>query len=257
MKINSYCCGILLPLLALLVEACSGVCSANFVDPVPTLWHSLLILCVPGFHFHWTHRQRRGPLMGCWGGFALAICAVYSVLLLPLTPLASLALPWFGFGLLAFSPHLAFQATLRTVVFDAGTRAGVYLGILALLGANLPIVWTRHWIASEDLFSLRYFGNRKLLLGACVHNYVAAPDISRLWDRDEIPYLQADRVFRGVYGCAPHDESTQPLALASHYMYGDARAGVFHPDDIRMTPEPPLAALFFVGGLLAMRRRRR
>lgn len=258
MRINSVCFGILFPLLALLFEASSGTCSANFVDPIPTVWHSLLILSVPAFHIHWLRSPPWGPLMCCWAGFALVVCAVYTVLFLPSVPLALMLSPFLPCTL-ALAPALAFQATCRVVFlhgFDNPTRVGAELAVLALLAANLPIVWTRHWASQEDTFWLRHLGCRKLLLGACVHNYVAAPDISRLWDREEIPYMQAGRLFCEVYGSSPREQSTQPLAMAAHFLQGDTEHGVFHPDDARMTPEPSGLALLVVGACLGLRRRR-
>ena len=39
--------GVIMPLLVAIIEILSGFCGGVFFDPVPTVWHSLLVLSVP------------------------------------------------------------------------------------------------------------------------------------------------------------------------------------------------------------------
>ena len=85
--------GITLPIIALLVELFSNLCSATFFNPIPTVWHILLIALVPIgiFIINWSLRYRRfdNSLVLTWlNGALIGISALYTIRFLPLTVFA-------------------------------------------------------------------------------------------------------------------------------------------------------------------------
>lgn len=200
--------GIMLPCVALLVEFAAGMCAGVFFDPIPTLWHVLLVGYVPlanavvliGVDREWS-RHRKQLL---WlNGVAIGISLVYSLVFLPITPMAFLAILGMGMGLLPLSPLLSFIAALwmrKAVVAlpagpaDSGKAAvsgkrpgdlvsllgGSGLGILMLVLLELPVPITHIGIelamsrdASDQargVSILRRFSSQEYLLQMCYND---------------------------------------------------------------------------------------
>jgi hypothetical protein len=110
--------GVGLPVITLAFEYFAGMCAARLFDPLPTLWHVLLVATVPLTNFLvWgavrNERAEQLTRLGWLNGFAFGIGLVYALLYLPLTPFAIPGLIVYGIGLLPLTPLLSLIATLH------------------------------------------------------------------------------------------------------------------------------------------------
>lgn len=189
--------GIVLPAVALAVELANGMCARAFFDPIPTWGHVLLVAWVPVANLLAFLGARRGWLRWrtslMWGnGVALGIAFVYTLVFLPLMPLALIGIVFFGMGLLPLAPFssllcgIALRRRLAHMPTAEGGTAtwslaslfgGAALGILLLAATESRIVLTSigaEMAASESpdrqirgVRLLRRFGNQDELLRMC------------------------------------------------------------------------------------------
>jgi hypothetical protein len=100
--------GVIMPAISITVEATTHICASVFFDPIPTIWHLLFVIFVPLAQLQvWFAIRRRTPdrlaLAGFLNAVSIGISIYYSIVYLPLVPLALLAL-LFGLGLLPLAP---------------------------------------------------------------------------------------------------------------------------------------------------------
>lgn len=110
--------GIILPIITLSVELWTKMCAEEFFDPIPTLWHVLLVGFVPvaNIQLIWAlykKRFERITLLGWMSAIAMGISVVYSIFFLPLLPISFLAILFLGIGFLPLSPMIALWATYK------------------------------------------------------------------------------------------------------------------------------------------------
>jgi hypothetical protein len=103
--------GLVLPSIVILIEITSGICAQMFFDPLPTLWHKLLVIAVPTANLLviyglWRDDAEYHWRLGLANGLAAVVSAFYTIVYLPLMPLALVALLIAGLGLLALAPAL-------------------------------------------------------------------------------------------------------------------------------------------------------
>lgn len=182
--------GTVLPLAIAMFEILTGFCGGVFFDPVPTVWHGMLVLSVPVLN-GWLLTKGCGakPMTrGIAAGVALGVALFYGLLFLPLLPLSILALIAMGMGLLSLSPLFAAWASWRIMlrsrdgvvmpwIFKRGLRIGLAGAALALLILEAPSTWTRYQLsralsedaesASAGLERLRGYHSARTLLRAC------------------------------------------------------------------------------------------
>src|SRR5688500_16950883 len=89
--------GVVLPAISIAVEATTHICAAEFFDPIPTVWHLLLVIFVPLAHLQvwWAvakGQTERGALLGWTNAIAIGISAFYTIIYVPLLPIAAIAL---------------------------------------------------------------------------------------------------------------------------------------------------------------------
>src|SRR5690348_6205354 len=90
--------GVALPIVALLLEITTGMCAEVLFDPVPTLFHALLVAFVAAANASvWVvvkkHQTPRTLRWARWvNAVAIGIAGVYTVMFLPTLPLATLAI---------------------------------------------------------------------------------------------------------------------------------------------------------------------
>jgi hypothetical protein len=183
--------GVLFPAAVVVIELVSGMCARSFFDPMPTSWHVLAVCGVPASNLLlFLHLHDHTPWSARWlafaNGGAIAIAAFYTLLFLPLMPLALIAIP-FGIGLLPFGPLASLTAALllrrdfRARHADRRSGgpllAGLATGIALLLALDIQSAATRigiEWAASgvptqreRGLMLLRTIGDDDLLLRLC------------------------------------------------------------------------------------------
>ncbi len=221
--------GVVMPVLTLVVELTTHMCAEVLFDPIPTLWHGMLIAVVPVANLGMilALRRRRGDrwrLLGWLNALALGISGFYMLLFLPFTPFALLGLLFFGFGALPLSPLTSFITAILLRVRAwrmlkdsdrplAGLWGGVAVALLAMAALEAPKVITHvglQMAASEDpavqergLGLLRAGGSQERLLEACYANGPVAGDIVRFLFNEfgvRVPENQAREVYYRVTG---------------------------------------------------------
>lgn len=146
------------PAAVIAIELTTGLCAGVFFDPMPTVWHLLLVAFVPVCNvLLW--RAVRGASDGTAGppiwlvvaaGAAVCVAASYTLLFLPMLPMALIAVP-LGIGLLPFAPVAGLVFALRWSFAVAATRhgggrllfAGLALGAAALVLVDLRATMTQ------------------------------------------------------------------------------------------------------------------
>jgi hypothetical protein len=185
--------GVVFPSAVIAFELVTRWCAAGYFDPIPTWWHTGLVALVPATNLALWWQLRTGKLGdGRWlaiaGGMSVAIAAFYSIVFLPVMPLAVMLVIFYGIGLLPFGPVAALVAAgvlsrrlrVRQGMMGISTRsfwAGLAAGVAALVLVDLPAGLTRlgvQWAASNDpaerargIGLLRRFGDENTLLRLC------------------------------------------------------------------------------------------
>jgi len=152
--VASLVCGVIFPAIVIVIELVSGFCASSFFDPLPTLGHIALVSAVPVINYLLWRAAGRDDDPNPWlllaGGGAFAVAAVYTLLFLPMLPLAVVAIILAGLGLLPFAPIMAAIFALRWL-FDLAARgqrlgrravAGFTIGLLLLTLIDLPATAT-------------------------------------------------------------------------------------------------------------------
>src|SRR5215510_9782887 len=108
--------GLFLPSVAILIEITSGICAEMFFDPLPTVWHKLLVISVPlanllVIHGLWWGDGAYHWRIGLANGLSVVVSIFYTIIYLPLMPIALVALLFVGLGLLALTPILSLVAS--------------------------------------------------------------------------------------------------------------------------------------------------
>src|ERR1041385_7143886 len=108
--------GVIMPTISITVEASTHICAGIFFDPIPTIWHLMLVIFVPLAQLQvWFAIRRRDAdrlaLAGFLHAVVIGISAFYLIVYIPLLPLGILAL-MFGIGLLPLAPYLSLVAGL-------------------------------------------------------------------------------------------------------------------------------------------------
>ncbi|MGE3309218.1 MAG: VIT domain-containing protein [Limisphaerales bacterium] len=139
--------GVLVPLGTLIFEITTRMCARELFDPLPSLWHGLLVALVPVANVaglwsarDWSVSARRARWMLNSAAVGVGVC--YVLPLLPLAPFALVAVV-IGLGLLPLAPLLGLICTLSLRVRMARGEAGMSstgrkLGWVAM---GLPVVF--------------------------------------------------------------------------------------------------------------------
>ncbi|HSE19801.1 MAG TPA: VIT domain-containing protein [Pyrinomonadaceae bacterium] len=189
--------GVIMPTISITLEATTHFCAEIFFDPIPTIWHLLLVIFVPLAQLQvWFAIRRRNAdrlaLAGFLNALVIGISIFYSIVYIPLLPLSMLAL-LFGLGLLPLTPYLSLIAALimrhqlkrvaatnpqRSFTLKAtGLLAGLALTMVAIGIAELPSTLTTIGLQMatdptvgkrvDGIRFLRKYGNKQALLRSC------------------------------------------------------------------------------------------
>jgi hypothetical protein len=104
--------GILLPAVTLIVEVLSGLCASIFFDPIPTVWHCLLVASVPianalALAVLVTGRFEHPKKLSWLLGIAFGASLYYTIVFLPVAPFGLFGIIYFGLGLIPLSPIIS------------------------------------------------------------------------------------------------------------------------------------------------------
>ncbi len=203
--------GVILPLVTLGIELATHQCAATFFDPLPRWGNVILVALVPLANLAlWVSLRNWEPkrlaLLVHANVAALLVALIYTVLFVPLTPLAVIALAIFGWGLLPLTPCIALIFTLRAAFILRQLASPEYpvrrlwltvvLTLVLLLGGEGLNAMTRHGLRLADspvhseqmrgLKLLRIVASRETLLKAC-YGQLTPWITGRLFDEDTRP----------------------------------------------------------------------
>ncbi|HRH40030.1 MAG TPA: VIT domain-containing protein [Pyrinomonadaceae bacterium] len=111
------CAGILLPVITLIFELSTKMCADSFFDPVPSLWHVLVVGLVPlaNTQILWSlyrNNLERINFLAWISTLSAGACLFYSIFFLPMSPISIIGIVFYGLGLLPLSPMFALWAIL-------------------------------------------------------------------------------------------------------------------------------------------------
>lgn len=189
--------GVIMPALSISVEFTAHICAEFFFDPIPTICHLLLVIFVPLAQLQvWFAIRKRAAdrlaLAGFLNAIVIGISIFYSIVYLPLLPMAMLAL-LVGLGLLPLAPFLSLIASLimrrqlkrlaangprhSFAVKTRGLLAGLALTIAVIGMVELPAMLTTYGlymatsstpeVQSDGIRFLRTYGSKDALLRSC------------------------------------------------------------------------------------------
>ena len=255
--------GVILPVISITIESTIHICKETFFDPIPTMWHLLLVIFVPLIQLHVWFVVRRGVvslpvLTGLLNAVAIGISLFYTIIYIPLLPLAAMTL-LFIIGVLPLAPVLSLVASLilrvqlnRVAVTNnqksfALRKAGVFAGLAItalLIGAiELPGSLTRYGLQmasslnperrSEGIQFLRTYGSREHLLRACYGRSGWATDLFGFFFvvQDPVSTFEAQKIYYRVTGenfetSAPPEWRNGRLDPADEFDFDDDQGGV-------------------------------
>ena len=189
--------GVVLPVVALVLELLTRLCAGILFDPVPTVYHGALIASVPLANL-WgivALRRQRADYLGLFGlvnGFSIGIAAFYALLFLPFSPFAAFLVMFGGLGLLPLAPLSSMISALiirrllkrMLLVPEIGQGRtvprwwpGVVLALAAMTALEIPKTVTfiglqmsaadEPELRERGLNLLRRAGSRDVLLRTC------------------------------------------------------------------------------------------
>ena len=224
--------GVIMPVISITVEATTHICAEAFFDPIPTTWHLLLVIFVPLAQLHVWFVVRRGAnprpvLTGLVNAVAIGISVFYSIVYIPLLPLAALTL-LFVIGILPLAPVLSLVASIvmrvqlqqiasttpqkSFALRKAGLFAGLAITAAAIVAMELPASLTRYGLKlaaswhvetrAKGIQFLRTFGSREYLLRTCYGRSGWATDLigSFFSVQDPVRPAEAREIYYRVTG---------------------------------------------------------
>jgi len=219
--------GVVLPVIALVLELATRICTGAFFDPMPTWGHVILVAVVPIINLSiWVRLRQGGRVDGAWfvwvNSMAAGVSAIYTLFFLPLMVPGVIAVIWFGLGFLPWAPCLALISTLKlrryTTLSTPPPRkkwrlaTGMFVGICLVIVPDLPSEVTRlalQWADESDpvvqqrgINWLRSFGHEETMLRACYERPRRWTDFSAMIASPNNPVTQNDarEIFYRVTG---------------------------------------------------------
>lgn len=196
--------GVVLPAVTLCIESSTHMCAQTFFDPIPTFWHVLLVAAVPLVNLltiiHAGYPGRRWHASVEWlNAVAIGVSIIYTLIFVPLLPLAVIAVILFGMGLLPMAPLFSLigaivcRRYLRRYSAQTGRvlrkrlAAGVVLGMVLFASGEVPGTLTRFGMqmaasgspeeVQRGVRLLRWAGSRDVMLRACYERPRGATDL--------------------------------------------------------------------------------
>ncbi len=227
--------GVAIPASAVFLELLAGVCAGMFFDPIPTIWHKLLVAFVPvaNLALWWELKENDAEYrtwLGVTSGVALGVSAFYALLFLPLMPFAMLGIIVFGIGILGLSPQFSLIVAIRGAIklgrvkrsqpatdkrqpsFAACLLTGIAISLGTLIVLEIQTTLTRLKLqeaSSTDVATsqkairwLRSYANENKLLEACYSHPTGVTDVlgTLLTLGNPIKPIEAQKIFYRVTG---------------------------------------------------------
>jgi len=241
--------GVILPIISITLEASTHICADTFFDPIPTVWHLLLVVFVPLAQLQaWFAIRRAAPdrltLAGITNGVVIGISIFYSIVYLPLAPIGALLII-IGFGVLPLTPMFSLLAALlirrnlKRIAASAPSKTfavnwkTVFSGVLfaaALIAlTELPATLTRVGLQKaasnsaeergKGIRFLRQFGNTDALLRSCYNRTGWATDLIgyTFSVRDPVSTTEARKIYYRVTG-ETFDSSAPPERIGGRVL---------------------------------------
>ena len=244
---------VIYPLFVIGFELATNMCAESFFDPMPTLYHKLLVLVVPCANFlvWWKLRYgstiKTGTLLLLIAS-SIGIAGYYTIIFLPIIPLSLIAIVFFGLGLLPFAPLISLICASKLYRNLKGKSEqdiagknymlkGVSLALLTLILLDVPSAVTYfgvNWAANDQadrrdkaIQLLRVLGDRDLLLrlsydGSRRATGLLSFAILTMGDNDSISSTKTREIFYQVTG-EPFNIHPLPYSGRSWSRFDDLR----------------------------------
>jgi hypothetical protein len=248
---------VIFPVFVIGFELYTQMCAEAFFDPMPTLYHKLLVLVVPCSNLLlWWKLRYEGSLnvrmLLLLAATSIGIAGYYTLIFLPLIPVSLIAIIFFGLGFLPFAPLVSLILAIKLYKLlrskheqESASKMyllkGISIALLALILLDLPSSITyfgTNWAASEQsetrekgIKLLRYFGDQDLLLrlsydGSRRSTGLLSFFILMTTDNDLVSSTKARETFYRVTG-EPFNMYPAPYTGRSWSRFDDFR---FDPD---------------------------
>jgi hypothetical protein len=240
--------GVILPVLSITLEATTHICAEQFFDPIPTVWHLLIVIFVPLAQLQGWFAIRRAAhdrlmLAGLANTVVIGISVFYSIVYLPLLPLGALMLI-VGLGILPLTPMFSLlasvlirrrlkliSATSSQKSFATGDGAlvvGLIVTAAVIASVELPATLTRIGLQKavaasepngEGIRFLRKYGNKEALLRSCYNRTGWATDLIgyTLSIQNPVTPDEARRIYYRVTG-ETFDTSAPPRRIGGRLL---------------------------------------
>jgi hypothetical protein len=184
---------VIYPSAVIAVELYSNMCAEAFFDPMPTVYHMILVLLVPISNFLLWLKLRSDNTLNAGkllllSAVSIGVAFYYALVFLPLLPLGIIAIAFYGIGLLPLAPIVSLLMAIGLYYrlknkHNDQTRKRYYLfkgaltGIFVLFLLDIPSAATYFGAGLAQSHSLetresgiqliRSIGDRDLLLRLC------------------------------------------------------------------------------------------
>jgi len=216
------------PLIVLVIEVVTRMCTALVFDPMPSIWHAFVLFGIPAGNLLALLRLKNTSTtqphwVSLLVSFNVGVSLVYTLFFIPLLPIGVLGIVIWGFGLLPLAPLAAClsgfvvwskcsdrlkSSELKYRLFWLGFTGAI--GLLLVL--ETPNFLTRtglRWADSEETVTrargiswLRNYGNEETILKACYERPRRVFDLSS-WltdSSDAVTQDDARKIFYQVTG---------------------------------------------------------
>ncbi len=222
---------VLYPLVVIAIELYTNMCAEAFFDPIPTIYHNILVFLVPlsNFLLWWKLRTDENINLGkllLLSAISIGVSLYYAIIFLPLIPIGIIAIAFYGMGLLPLAPIVSlimasklYYQMKKKYNDQLGKRRyllkGISVVVTALVLLDIPsaaiyfgagLAVSNSGAKRENGIQLiRYFGDRDLLLRLCYDGSRRATGLLsfaalRFSDRGSISSVKARELFYKVTG---------------------------------------------------------
>lgn len=249
--------GVVLPVVTLFVELAWAWCAQALFDPLPTMFHVAMIAIVPVANLlvllvrNGRYRASAGKVLFL-NGIAIGVSAFYTILFIPVMPIAAVAIIW-GIGLLPLAPLLSLIAAImcrraipRAVITDPMgpnrtltlvprlnlANWGIVAGLMTIIAVELPFTLTEVGLRMatsqqnqeqlQGVRLLRSFADHDRLLSYSYARRGRPLDMISFfvkWDRKSVSLEEAREVYFRVTGRAFND--AEPVSLRRRGLWED------------------------------------